>query len=75
MAEIENSTIEPEAVSSLSLMFCLRLARAYAVLTRRLDNGLAGVHGLSFGDFMVLYHLQRAPVLSCAASTWRNDWA
>jgi DNA-binding MarR family transcriptional regulator len=61
MAEIENSTIEPEAVSSLSLMFCLRLARAYAVLTRRLDNGLASVHGLSFGDFMALYHLQRAP--------------
>ena len=44
-----------------SLDFCLRLTRAYAVLTRRLDNALANLHGLSFGDFMVLYHLQRAP--------------
>jgi len=61
MAETSSSTIEQEAISSPSLAFCLRLARAYAVLTRRLDNGLSSVHGLSFGDFMVLYHLQRAP--------------
>jgi len=61
MAEISGSTNEQDAASSPSLAFCLRLARAYAVLTRRLDNGLASVHGLSFGDFMVLYHLQRAP--------------
>ena len=61
MAEISGSTHEQEAISNLSLAFCLRLARAYAVLTRRLDNGLANIHGLSFGDFMVLYHLQRAP--------------
>jgi DNA-binding MarR family transcriptional regulator len=61
MADTSSSTIEKEAVSSPSLAFCLRLARAYAVLTRRLDNGLSSVHGLSFGDFMVLYHLQRAP--------------
>lgn len=43
------------------LDFCLRLSRAYAVLTRRLDNTLSSLHGLSFGDFQVLYHLQRAP--------------
>lgn len=43
------------------LEFCLRLTRAYATLTRRLDNALSGVHGLSFGDFMILYHLGRAP--------------
>lgn len=30
-------------------------------LTRRLDNALGSVHGLSFGDFMILYHLDRAP--------------
>ena len=49
-----------DTASSASLEFCLRLARAYAVLTRRLDNALASVHGLSFNDFMVLYHLHRA---------------
>jgi len=41
--------------------FCMRLTRAYATLTRRLDNALSNVHGLSFGDFMILYHLERAP--------------
>ena len=51
---------DAESASSPSLEFCLRLARAYAVLTRRLDNALGGVHGLSFSDFMVLYHLRRA---------------
>jgi DNA-binding MarR family transcriptional regulator len=45
------------------LEFCLRLTRAYATLTRRLDNALSGLHGLSFGDFMILYHLGRAPGL------------
>jgi DNA-binding MarR family transcriptional regulator len=44
-----------------SRVFCLRLTRAYATLTRRLDNALSNVHGLSFGDFMILYHLDRAP--------------
>jgi DNA-binding MarR family transcriptional regulator len=47
--------------ASASLDFCLRLTRAYATLTRRLDNVLSGLHGLSFGDFMILYHLERAP--------------
>jgi hypothetical protein len=45
------------------LEFCLRLTRAHATLTRRLDNALSGVHGLSFGDFMILHHLGRAPGL------------
>ncbi len=56
-AEQADSTVAPSA----ALACCLRLARAYAVLTRRLDNALGSVHGLSFGDFMVLYYLQRAP--------------
>lgn len=46
---------------SAGLEFCMRLTRAYATLTRRLDNALSNVHGLSFGDFMILYHLERAP--------------
>lgn len=49
------------AAAGPSLEFCLRLARAHAVLMRRLDNALSNLHGLSFSDFMVLYHLQRAP--------------
>jgi DNA-binding MarR family transcriptional regulator len=44
-----------------SLAFCIIHARAHAALTRRLDNALSGLHGLSFGDFMVLYFLERAP--------------
>lgn len=49
----------PSADSSLD--FCLRLNRAYAVLTRRLDVALSSLHGLSFSDFMILYYLERAP--------------
>lgn len=54
-------TPEPPTDPSQSLAFCLRLTRAYAAVTRRLDNALSGLHGLSFGDFMILYHLERAP--------------
>jgi DNA-binding MarR family transcriptional regulator len=50
-----------EKDSVASLEFCLRLTRAYATLTRRLDNALSNLHGLSFGDFMILYYLDRAP--------------
>jgi DNA-binding MarR family transcriptional regulator len=48
------------STTSTSLELCLRLTRAYAVLTRRLDSKLSSVHGLSFGDFMVLHCLSRA---------------
>ena len=41
--------------------FCLRLARAYAVLVRRFDNALGSHHGISFSDFQLLNHLARAP--------------
>ncbi len=41
--------------------FCLRLARANAVLLRRFDNALGSQHGISFGDFQLLNHLARAP--------------
>ncbi|HAT31907.1 MAG TPA: MarR family transcriptional regulator [Janthinobacterium sp.] len=44
-----------------ALDFCLRMARAQAVLVRRLDVTLGGLHGISFGDFQLLYHLNRAP--------------
>lgn len=44
-----------------ALDFCIRLSRAHAVLTRRLDARLASVHGLGFSDFMLLHALGRAP--------------
>ena len=47
--------------SDAALDFCLRLARAHATIVRRLDTVLGGHHGLSFGDFMLLQHLARAP--------------
>ncbi len=41
--------------------FCLRLARANAVLVRRFDNALGSQHGISYSDFQLLNHLARAP--------------
>ena len=49
----------PDGGSALD--FCLRLARAQAMLVRRFDSTLGNLHGLSFGDYQLLYHLQRAP--------------
>ncbi|WP_332877567.1 MarR family winged helix-turn-helix transcriptional regulator [Massilia sp. S19_KUP03_FR1] len=47
---------------SISAMdFCLRLARANAVLIRRFDSALGTYHGISFGDFQILNHLNNAP--------------
>ncbi len=60
MAKVSRSAPADNS-SSPSLEFCLRLTRAYATLTRRLDNALSSLHGLSFGDFMILYYLGRAP--------------
>jgi DNA-binding MarR family transcriptional regulator len=41
--------------------FCLRLARAASVLTRRFDTALGSYHGISFADYQLLQHLARAP--------------
>ena len=48
-------------ILSTSTDFCLRLARAEAVLVRRFDNALGSHHGISFSDFQLLNHLARAP--------------
>lgn len=50
---------QPDGASALD--FCLRLARAQAVLVRRFDSILGNLHGMSFSDYQLLYHLQRAP--------------
>lgn len=41
--------------------FCLRFARAWAALARRLDSALGAHHGISFADFQLLLNLERAP--------------
>ncbi|MCC7598111.1 winged helix-turn-helix transcriptional regulator [Janthinobacterium sp. FW305-129] len=51
----------PPPDGAVALDFCLRLARAQAVLVRRFDSILGNLHGLSFSDYQLLYHLQRAP--------------
>ncbi|MDC8760721.1 MarR family winged helix-turn-helix transcriptional regulator [Janthinobacterium fluminis] len=58
-----NTTPTPQhsPAGDAALDFCLRLARAQAVLVRRLDNTLGNLHGISFSDFQLLYHLNRAP--------------
>jgi DNA-binding MarR family transcriptional regulator len=50
-----NHMVNPNA-----LELCLKLARAAAALTRKMDNVLGSVHGLSFGDFTLLLHLSQA---------------
>lgn len=47
--------------ASQALSFCLRLAKANATLVRRFDGRLGTLHGIGFGDFMVLLALSRAP--------------
>lgn len=49
------------AVLADPLALSFALTRATAVVTNRLDRSLSGLHGLSFQDFSILYHLGRAP--------------
>jgi DNA-binding MarR family transcriptional regulator len=46
---------------STSLEACVQLARAQALVSKRLDGPLSSVHGVSFADFMLLLHLGNAP--------------
>jgi DNA-binding MarR family transcriptional regulator len=47
--------------TSPALALALNLARAQATMVRRLDQVLGSYHGISFGDFMLLNSLARAP--------------
>ena len=60
MSDIDDSAAEVPFDSPTS-EFCLRMARAWAALSRRLDNALGGHHGISFADYQLLLNLQRAP--------------
>ncbi|MET1076412.1 MAG: MarR family winged helix-turn-helix transcriptional regulator [Pseudomonas sp.] len=57
----EHLSTEPSQACAPTTDFCLRLARAHAVLIRRLDSALGSYHGISFSDYQVLYYLSRAP--------------
>jgi DNA-binding MarR family transcriptional regulator len=39
---------------------CIRVSRAYTNAMRRIDATLSAIHGLSFSDFLILYHLKNA---------------
>lgn len=43
-----------------SLSLCIAISKAHATMARRFDGRLGPLHGLSFGDFVVLLHLGRA---------------
>jgi DNA-binding MarR family transcriptional regulator len=45
---------------TLTTEFCMRMGRAWAALSRRLDSALGAHHGISFADYQLLLHLQRA---------------
>jgi DNA-binding MarR family transcriptional regulator len=47
--------------ASLTTEFCLRMGRAWAAISRRLDGALGAHHGISFADYQLLLQLQRAP--------------
>lgn len=49
------------STDTVSTEFCLRLAQAWATLSRRLDNALGSHHGIGFADYLLLLALQRAP--------------
>ena len=46
---------------SPALNLCLQLATANAALTRRFDGRLGTLHGIGFGDLMVILALAQAP--------------
>jgi DNA-binding MarR family transcriptional regulator len=61
MITTDTTTATPDTPDNLTTEFCLRLSRAWATLVRRLDSALGGHHGISFADYQLLLHLQRAP--------------
>jgi DNA-binding MarR family transcriptional regulator len=44
-----------------ALDLCVRLGQAQAFLTKRFDRALSSSHGVSYGDYLILAHLWRAP--------------
>jgi DNA-binding MarR family transcriptional regulator len=48
------------ATITTTLKFILDLSKAQATINRKMDGQLY-IHGLSFNDFIILYHLSQAP--------------
>lgn len=62
MTDMNDTAPEPGApLDSPTSEFCLRMSRAWAALSRRLDSSLGSLHGISFADYQLLLNLQRAP--------------
>jgi len=54
------------------LDFFLTLNRAHAVVSRRFDADLGGLHGVGLNDLHLLCALDEAPRAGCGASTSRT---
>jgi DNA-binding MarR family transcriptional regulator len=62
MTDVTDSGADSTApLESPTSEFCLRMARAWAALSRRPDSSLGSLHGISFADYQLLLNLQRAP--------------
>jgi DNA-binding MarR family transcriptional regulator len=51
----------PTDALSPQLGFVLQLVRTQSLVIRRVDQALAGYHGISFNDFLLLHHLSQGP--------------
>jgi DNA-binding MarR family transcriptional regulator len=60
MNDLPDVTDGAAPIDSPTSEFCLRMARAWATLSRRLDSALGSHHGISFADYQLLLNLQRA---------------
>jgi DNA-binding MarR family transcriptional regulator len=56
-----NIHIQADHALSPHLEFVLQLVRTETSVLRRLDQALAGYHGISFNDFLLLHHLSQGP--------------
>lgn len=62
MTDMKDSAPDTGApLDSPTSEFCLRMGRAWAAMSRRLDSSLGSLHGISFADYQLLLTLQRAP--------------
>jgi len=55
-----NDSAQDVPFDSPTSEFCLRMSRAWAALSRRLDSSLGAHHGISFADYQLLLSLKRA---------------
>lgn len=61
MSDTNESADSAALLDSPTSEVCLRMARAWAAMSRRLDSSLGSLHGISFADYQLLLSLLRAP--------------